>query len=38
MDFDYVVALCGNVNEACPFFPAKTKVLHSGFDDPPKAV
>ena len=34
--FDYVVTLCDNANEACPFFPAKTKVLHRGFDDPPK--
>ena len=22
-------------HEACPFFPAKTRVLHVGFDDPP---
>lgn len=36
MEFDYVVTLCDNANEACPFFPAKTRVLHRGFDDPPK--
>ena len=36
MEFDYVVTLCDNANETCPFFPAKTKVLHRGFDDPPK--
>ncbi|MGD9161604.1 MAG: arsenate reductase ArsC [Desulfobacteraceae bacterium] len=36
MEFDYVVTLCDNANEACPFFPAKTGVLHRGFDDPPK--
>lgn len=36
MDFDYVVTLCDNANEACPFFPAKTRVLHRGFDDPPR--
>jgi len=35
-DFDYVVTLCGHANEMCPFFPAKTKVVHVGFDDPPK--
>ena len=34
--FDYVVTLCDNANEACPFFPAKTKLLHRGFDDPPR--
>ena len=36
IEFDYVVTLCDNANEACPFFPAKTRVLHRGFDDPPK--
>ena len=36
MEFDYVVTLCDNANEACPFFPAKTKLMHRGFDDPPK--
>jgi arsenate reductase len=36
MEFDYVVTLCDNANEACPFFPAKTKLMHRGFDDPPR--
>jgi arsenate reductase len=36
LEFDYVITLCDNAYEACPFFPAKTKVLHVGFDDPPK--
>ena len=35
-EFDYVVTLCDDANEACPFFPAKTRLLHRGFDDPPK--
>ena len=34
-EFDYVVTLCGHAKESCPLFPAKTKVLHRGFDDPP---
>jgi arsenate reductase len=34
--FDYVVTVCGNANETCPVFPGKTKVVHVGFDDPPK--
>ena len=34
--FDYVVTVCGNANEHCPFFPGRTKVVHVGFDDPPK--
>ena len=33
--FDYVVTLCDHAAEACPFFPAKTRVLHAGFQDPP---
>lgn len=36
LEFDYVITLCDNAHEACPFFPAKTKVLHVGFEDPPK--
>ena len=35
-EFDYVVTLCDNAHEACPFFPAKTKLMHRGFDDPPR--
>lgn len=33
--FDYVVTVCGHANENCPYFPAKSKVVHVGFDDPP---
>lgn len=36
IDFDYVVTVCGHAHESCPFFPAKVKVIHVGFDDPPK--
>jgi len=35
-DFDYVVTLCGHAHETCPVFPGKAKVIHVGFDDPPK--
>ena len=34
--FDYVVTVCGHSNEPCPVFPGETKVIHAGFDDPPK--
>ena len=34
--FDYVITLCSDADENCPVFPAKTKVIHHGFDDPPK--
>jgi hypothetical protein len=29
MEFDYVVTLCDNARESCPFFPAKTKRIKS---------
>ncbi len=35
-EFDFVVTVCGHANEHCPYFPAKTAVIHKGFDDPPK--
>ena len=34
MSFDYVVTLCSDAQENCPYFPAKTKVIHKGFLDP----
>lgn len=33
---DYVITVCGNAHESCPMFPGNSKVLHVGFDDPPK--
>ena len=34
--FDYVITVCGHANEHCPIFPGKAKIVHVGFDDPPK--
>jgi arsenate reductase (thioredoxin) len=34
--FDYVITVCDHASEACPVFPGKTKVIHVGFDDPPR--
>ena len=31
-----MVTVCGHANETCPMFPGKAKVVHVGFDDPPK--
>lgn len=36
VEFDYVITVCGHADEHCPAFPGKTKVVHVGFDDPPK--
>lgn len=32
---DYVLTVCDNAKETCPYFPAKTMVIHHSFDDPP---
>lgn len=35
--FDVVVTVCGNANETCPaWLGSKAKVVHVGFDDPPR--
>lgn len=34
--FDYVYTVCGHANENCPYFPGKAKIIHVGFEDPPK--
>ena len=36
LQFDYVVTVCGHAHEHCPWFPGKAKVVHVGFEDPPK--
>jgi arsenate reductase len=36
IEFDYVVTVCDHAHESCPLFPGKTKVLHMGFEDPPR--
>lgn len=36
VDFDAVVTVCGHAHETCPMFPARARVVHVGFDDPPK--
>jgi arsenate reductase len=36
VEFDYVVTVCADADANCPVFPGKTRVVHVGFDDPPK--
>lgn len=36
--FDYVITVCDNANERCPYFPGKTHRLHHNFTDPAKAT
>ena len=33
-EFDFVITVCDNARENCPYFPAKTKLIHHSFDDP----
>lgn len=33
---DIVVTVCGHAGDHCPVFPGRTRVVHQGFDDPPK--
>ena len=35
--FDYVITVCDDANEACPFFPGAKSRLHWSFEDPSKA-
>ena len=34
--FDYVVTVCDDARERCPFFPGKASIVHVAFDDPPQ--
>jgi arsenate reductase len=38
IDFDAVITVCDNANEACPFFPRKVERFHYNFPDPAKAA
>lgn len=35
--FDYVITVCDEANEACPFFPGAASRLHWSFEDPSRA-
>jgi arsenate reductase (thioredoxin) len=37
IDFDYVITVCDNAKESCPYFPTKAVKLHYNFPDPAKA-
>lgn len=36
--FDYVITVCDNAKERCPFFPTKALKVHYNFPDPAKAT
>ncbi|MBA2495009.1 MAG: arsenate reductase ArsC [Acidobacteria bacterium] len=33
-EIDYILTVCDNAKENCPYFPAKTKLIHRSFADP----
>jgi len=35
LDFDYVITLCDQAQQSCPVLPARVRVIHHGFQDPP---
>ena len=38
INFDYVITVCDNAKERCPFFPTKAVKFHYNFPDPAKAT
>ena len=38
VEFDYVITVCDNAKERCPFFPSNAQKFHYNFPDPAKAT
>lgn len=38
MAFDFVITVCDNAKERCPYFPASAKKFHHNFPDPARAT
>lgn len=38
IDFDFVITVCDNAKERCPFFSSNAKKFHYNFPDPAKAT
>jgi len=38
IDFDFVITVCDNAKERCPYFPTKAEKFHYNFPDPAKAA
>ncbi len=38
INFDFIITVCDNANERCPYFPSTAKKFHHNFPDPAKAT
>jgi arsenate reductase len=38
LDFDFVITVCDNAKERCPYFPTTAKKFHQNFPDPARAT
>jgi|UniRef100_UPI00404AD604 arsenate reductase (thioredoxin) len=38
IDFDFVITVCDNAKERCPYFATKAKKFHQNFPDPAKST
>ena len=38
IDLDYVITVCDNAKERCPYFPTTAKKQHHSFEDPANAT
>ena len=38
IDFDFVITVCDNAKERCPYFPSRAQKFHYNFPDPAKAT
>ena len=38
IEFDYVITVCDNAKERCPYFPSNAQKYHYNFPDPAKAT
>jgi len=38
IDFDFVITVCDNAKERCPYFPSRAQKYHHNFPDPARAT